>query len=683
MRTPAVAVALFVALMVALLGGAEPRAALKAPPPISGWLTFGNGVARTGATTAALDPRTLHPNWFRATDGMVTAQPLVARNVPAAGQQTAYVETNLGRVIAYAPNGYVRWQRTLGALPNSCPQLAAWGIVGTPVIDPASRALYVADGFGLVHALDLVTGRDHPGWPVRIYDDPSAELVWGALASVSGSIYIGTGSYCDRPMVGKLIRVQVASRRVSAWTAVPAELGGGGSIWGWGGPAYSAAQHALFVVTGNAFEGGTNTGAAFDEAAGYGEQLVELSPDLQVLAASHPADVAGAGDFDFIGSPVIFTPPGCGELVAAANKNGRLYLWRAASIASGPIADLALQAASQDQPLLTQIAYDARTTSLYVSTFTSLFRVSVEGCESARVVWKGRYPNPTLEGSPTVAGATVWVALSGAPARMRGYDAATGRLRYDGAVGGISFAPPSAVTGRLYEGADHGFADRSAGSSRPPAAASRVRAYTSWSDKRHGWQSREGGVFASDDAGRTWRRIYGTYAQRVVRLSQSNGVISIGTGAVSCNCRERQLWTSDDGHSWHETRALGPQFVGSASNLYTWSDATLSRASWPPRRSTMLATLGETIADAAPIPGGVAALLTGSGHSWDNRARIVALRGDAESTIELPDEPGDVLARALTADWPNLVVRTYVFTDSGRKTVSWRSTDGGKTWHAS
>jgi hypothetical protein len=670
------------AVVVGLVGGAGPRAAAHAPTPITGWLTFGNDAARVGAATASLDASTLHPSWFRATDGMVTAQPLVARDVPTAGRQTAYVATNLGRVIAYAPNGYVRWERTLGAFPNSCPQLAAWGVVGTPVIDPVSRALYVADGFGLLHALDLVTGRDRPGWPVRIYDDPSAELVWGALTAVDGSIYVGTGSYCDRPMVGKLIRVEVATRHVSTWTVVPPELGGGGSIWGWGGPAYSSAQKALFVVTGNAFEGGTNTGAGFDEAAGYGEQLVEVSPDLQVLAASHPSDVPSPGDFDFIGSPVIFTPPGCDELVAAANKDGHVYLWDSAAIASGPVAEVALQATSQDQPFLTQIAYDASTKSLYASTFTSLLRIEVEGCRSARVVWRAGYPSPTLQGSPTVAGALVWVALSGAPARMRGYDAATGRLRYDRAVGGISFAPPVAVTGRLYDGADHGFADRSAVSTHAEPTAARARAYTSWSDKLHGWQSREGGVFSTDDGGRTWQRIYPTYAQRVVRLSASDGVISVGTGAVACACRERQLWTRDGGRSWHETRALGPSFVGAGADLYTWAGSAVRRAVWPPRRSTPLTTLRESIADAAPIPGGVAVLLTDSGRSWDNSARVVEVRGHTQSTIALPNEPGQVLARALTAAWPSLVVRTYVFTTNGRKTVTWRSTDGGRTWHA-
>ncbi len=678
MRAAAVGALVFVVLTAGMHAGP----AARPQPPLTGWLTFGDDAARTGSAATPVDPRSLRPKWFRETDGMVTAQPLVVRNVPDAGQETAYVATNAGRVIAYAPNGYVRWQRMLGALPNSCDQLADWGVVGTPVVDPVTRALYVADGFGLMHALDLVTGRDRPGWPVRIYDDPSSELVWGALTLVRGSVYVGTGSYCDRPMIGKLIRVQVATRQVSSWTVVPSRLGGGGSIWGWGGPAYSAARGALFVVTGNAFEGGTNTGAAFDEAAGYGEQLVEVSPGLHVLAASHPRDVPGAGDFDFIGSPVVFTLPGCGELVAAANKNGHVYLWRSAAITNGPVADLALQATSENQPLLTQLAYDAKTTSLYVATFTSLVRVALNGCDGAHVAWRERFPSATLQGSPTVAGGTVWVALSGTPARLSGFDAATGRLQYNRGLGGISFAPPSLIAGRLFEGADHGFADRSAVAERAAPTAARLRAYTSWSDKRHAWQSRESGVYATDDGGHTWRRVYSTYAQRVVRLSQSTGVISVGSGSVSCACRQRQLWTSDAGRTWHETRSLSPDFAGLGAELYTWTGSTLRRVSWPPRRSAPVATVPEAIADAAVIPDGVAVLLTEAGREWDNNARIVVLKGDTDSTIVLPSESGRVIARALTVTWPTLAVRTYVFTDKGRRTVNWRSTNGGKSWHA-
>ncbi len=665
------------ALLVIPVGAAS--AFGHSQPQITGWLSFGNGPARTGASATALDLRSLESSWTRSVDGMDTVQPLVASNVPARGQTTAYVATGDGHLIAYAPNGYVRWQRNLGTLPNPCPQLDQYGITGTPVIDPRTRAIYVADAFGFLHALDLVSGAERRGWPVRLYDDPAAELVWGALADVHGSIYVGTGSFCDRPMEGKLIRVGIGDRRVGTFTVVPRSLGGGGSVWGWGGAAYSAKQDALFVVTGNAFEGGANIGNAFSESAGYGEHLVELSRDLQVLAANHPATVQGTDDFDFAGSPVIFTPSGCDEVVGAVNKDGRLFLWHANGIADGPFADVLLQKQSEDTPLLTQPAYDAATRSVYVATFASLARVSLDGCSAAHVAWKAAFPQATLQGSPTVAGTTVWIALSGAPARLRGYDAKTGRVVAERLFGGMSFAPPSIVGGRLYEGARQGFATATTTSSRPQAPVSGLRAYTSQFDNRHRWQSRENGVFATDDGGRSWRRIYPTYAQRVLRLSATHGVISVTSGSA-CHCGQRELWTGDGGRSWNETNALTPSFTGSGRTVFSWSGTTVRAASWPPRHSHPFASFPEPLADVAAVPEGIAALLTSAGKSWDNAPRLAIVRGKKISTVTLPDEPGQVIARSIRVTWPTVVVRTFVFTDHGRETVHWRSPNGGRSW---
>jgi len=151
-----------------------------------------------------------------------------------------YVATTEGFVYALAENGYIRWRVELGQLERICAQIDGYGVTGTPVIDRDTNALYVADAFGRVHALDLATGVEHEGWPVRLYADFRRELVWGALTLVTGSLYVGTGSYCDRPMVGKVFRIELATRGVSRWRAVPRALGGGGGVWGWGGIAYSA-----------------------------------------------------------------------------------------------------------------------------------------------------------------------------------------------------------------------------------------------------------------------------------------------------------------------------------------------------------------------------------------------------------------------------------------------------------
>src|SRR5207253_1995316 len=249
--------------------------------------------------------------------GRISSQALVAEDVPVAGRRTVYVATNKGLVYALAENGYVLWRVELGQVERLCPQIDGYGVTGTPAIDPDTNALYVADAFGRVHALDLVTGEEHPGWPIRVYADFRRELVWGALAIVGGGVYLGTGSYCDRLMEGKVIRVDLQTLEVKRWRVVPRTLGGGGGVWGWGGIAYSPARNSLYVATGNAFRGGANRGKRFREWAGYGEHIVELGLDLSVRSANHPRDIRATQDLDFVGSPVLFRDRTCGELAAA------------------------------------------------------------------------------------------------------------------------------------------------------------------------------------------------------------------------------------------------------------------------------------------------------------------------------------------------------------------------------
>lgn len=666
-------------LGVLFVGGS---AGAARPPAVSGWLVFGGGVERSGsvARTTPL-PRTA---WFAGPPGMITTQPLVARNVPARGTVTVYVETSAGSVYALAANGYVRWRVDLGQLRNDCPQIPdGWGVTGTPVIDPATHALYVVDAFGRLHALDLATGRERPGWPVVLYQDFRKELDWGALTLVDGSVYVPTGSFCDRsPMEGKLIRVVLSSRRVSSWVSVPLSLGGGGSVWGWGGAAYSNRRNSIYVGTGNAFEGGTNTGQEFSEQAGYGEQLVQLSRSLTVLAASKPQ----LGDFPdngFVGSPVIANRPGCEELVVAQTKSGTLFGWRSGAVAAGPVWRVQVQPSDPATPLLTQPAYAPALRSLFVVTWGSLLRVQLDaGCRPS-IAWTLPLGQRTLEGSPAVTGQTVWVPLSGARTSLLAVNAGSGRLRARIPVGGVSFTPPVPFGRALYMGSTHGFSSRAfpVAKGRP---ASALPEHASAPDSRHRWQSREDGVYASNDGGRRWQRIYPNYATRVVHTSATAGLISVGFPASACNCATRQLSTNDGGRTWHSAPGIGPSFEGRGSSLYWWQAAALYRVTtWPPRagtlRSRRIETANGTIVDAANVPAGIAALV-------DRRRKppqVILAAGLAATTVTLPDGGDDVIPSTIAAAWPALVVRGTDYshpTAAPDPSVTWRSSDGGKTW---
>lgn len=646
---------------------------------MAGWLTFGGAGARSGATTSSVGP--LKAGWFAPLPGTVTAQPLVAHNVPRAGDTTVYVATAAGFVYALAANGYIRWRVDLGRFTApDCPQIPdGWGVTGTPVIDPASRTLYVADAFGRLHALDLATGAERSGWPVVLYRDYKRELVWGALLLEHGSVYAGTGSYCDQPMEGHLIRVSLADRQVSSWTTVPASLGGGGGIWGWGGPAYSAKQDAILVVTGNAFEGGSNTGAAFTEAAGYGEHLVELSRDLDVVASSSPA-LKGFPDVDFVGSPVVADTSDCGEIVAAQAKNGMFFAWKADEVAAGPTWSLALQKADPNTPLLTQPTWSPQLQSFYVATASKLVRIQLDAKCAPHVAWQAPLGNATLYPSPTVAGDTVWVGLpvkdlSGEAEALLGIDARTGRILVRKPIQGVSFAPPAVLAGTLFLPSMHGLnaGGFAAARGRP---ATRLGRYRSMLDAQHQWQSREDGVYSTDDGGRHWRKIYPRYATRVRRLSRTTGLISVGSPAPACGCATRQLYTQDGGRTWRAA-AIGESFVGAESTVYWWTDNGLYLAARGLRHSTRIAHTDDTIVSGTLVKGGVAALVDRPGMP----PQVILAHGSTAQLVTLPAGPMNSVVRTIGISGANLVVRgTYVPATAEPIRIDWSSKDGGETW---
>lgn len=292
------------------------------------WLGWGNGQQRWDAASTSLG--SVGRRFVLPLPGRITNQVLAANG-------SFYVATSTGTVAAFDGNGFERWQTEVGQFAQPCKQLNGYGVTGTGVIDPSSATLYVADAFGRLHALALATGKERAGWPVQVYSEPDKQLDWGGLTLVDGAVYVPAASYCDAPSLGGIYRVDLKTRAVTGWVPVPPSLGGGGGPWGWGGLAYSTVEGDLFTATSNAFSGGTNVGSAFSESAGYGEHLVQLTPDLTVHAASHPPDLLKPLDLDMTGSPLVFTRKGCGELVVADDKDDIVYGWRAGNIAAGPI----------------------------------------------------------------------------------------------------------------------------------------------------------------------------------------------------------------------------------------------------------------------------------------------------------------------------------------------------------
>lgn len=651
-------------------------AAVVAP---TGWLGYGGDAARTGSSATPVAPAALAHEWLEPLEGRVVGQPLVVRDVPARGTVTVLVGTSAGRVYALAPNGYVRWQVDLGQLARPCPQLDGWGVTGTPSVDPETRAVYVADAFGQLHALGLVDGHELDGWPVHVYRDYKHELVWGAISIVGGAAYVPTASYCDGPMEGKLVRVDLATQEASSWVAVPSELGGGGGIWGFGGAAYSAARDSLLVATGNAFSHGSNVGDQHTEAAGYGEQLVELSPALEVREASHPADVRKPLDLDFASGVVVARAAGCPELALVTNKNGLLYAWRSDAIAAGPAWSVALRPLSVDAPLVGQPAWSAGLRSLFVATPDALVRVTVDASCRPRIAWRTKLQPRYIQGSPTVAGGTVWLSVTGTALGLVAVDGRTGALREASPLYGDAYAAPAVLDGSLFvgtfAGALHGFVAHAYTPVRTRAAA---RSFAG----RRGLEGREDGVYATEDGGSSWRRVLGAPALHVVRLDATRA-LAVLPGSRRCGCLTRSLWTSDGGRTWR----AGPELRGlveGRDRLYDTDGGVLRERAWPPAGAPRtVARVGGRFVALARLPGsGVAALASRrhAGRGWDERPQLVLRRSGRTTVLTLPRVHGDLLVRGLDVAWPRLVVRGTSYSVAGAASVTWTSTNGGRTW---
>src|SRR6478672_11970169 len=115
-------------------------------------------------------------NFDGTISGNVYAQPLYIEGGPSGSMIIAVTESN--NVYALnATTGAVIWQRNLGPAVSSglpCGNISPLGITGTPVVDLASRSLFLdamIDGVTkkhFIYSLDVDTGATNTGWLVDL-----------------------------------------------------------------------------------------------------------------------------------------------------------------------------------------------------------------------------------------------------------------------------------------------------------------------------------------------------------------------------------------------------------------------------------------------------------------------------------------------------------------------------------
>ena len=386
--------------------------------------------------------------------GNVHAQPLYIEGGPRGPMVIAVTASN--NVYALdAADGSIIWQTDVGPPVTSglCgAPVNPFGIIGTPVVDLASRALFfnaMIDGPTKQHfvfSLNVDTGAINPGWPVDLnatvtYNGmnftSNVENERGALALVGGIVYVPfSGHLGDCGLYhGWVVGIQINNpSNVLAWAT--GWIGGG--IWGHSGVASDGTN--MFVITGNTF---TQPG---DEWRG-GEAVIRLQAGP--IFSGQPTDYwaplnwqqLDAGDTDLGGvSAMLIDVPGAtpSELVLALGKDGNAYLLNRNNLGgiTNPVASQSVDGVTRGQSSAT---YHTNQGTYFVfrtgSGAISAYKVTATNPPTIVPAWS---VSQSGQGSPWVTttdgtnNAIVWVVGAQGDQRLHGYNGDTGAVIYAG-----------------------------------------------------------------------------------------------------------------------------------------------------------------------------------------------------------------------------------------------------------
>jgi len=351
----------FLMLCAALAGTAHAQTSV---------LTYHNGNAREGRNSAEklLTPANVNPTQFGklftvAVDGYVYAEPLVLAGVHIGGgtHNVVYVATSHDSVYALDGNsGAVYWRQNLipaggrtvvepTDIAPGCDLIPPEvGIVGTPVIDPATHTLYVVatsvtnGTFAqYLHALDAVTGAEKFGGPVEIQasvpgtgiDAVAGKVTFNARQEVQraglllsgGLVSIAWTSHCDiEPWHGWVMGYDATTLKQTA-VLNTSPNGSAAGIWMGGGALAADAGGTILFATGN---------GTWDGITEFGDSLVKVGPPnagtYPVLDYFTPFNqsILSIQDLDLgSGAPILLPAlPSGEELLTHMGKTGTTFV---------------------------------------------------------------------------------------------------------------------------------------------------------------------------------------------------------------------------------------------------------------------------------------------------------------------------------------------------------------------
>jgi hypothetical protein len=304
---------------------------------LSGMTTYHNDLARDGVnsqeyalTTSNVNTSSFGKLFSCTVDAAVYAQPLWVANVSIAGgtHNVIFAATSHNTVYAFDADAnpcITYWSKNLMPSNETWPNSVDMGsddiqpdigIVGTPVIDPVGKILYVVTKSKLIgtnarpagdcrqrlHALNLSNGGETSGAPIaltssitvpgsgggstggRLPFDPFHENQRPGLALVGGTLYLAWGSHTDQqPWHGWVIGFDTSNLQAAPllFNATPNGMGAG--IWMAGGAPSIDSDNNIYVMTGN---------GDYDGVTEFGDSFLKLNISLSLVDWFTPFDQA-------------------------------------------------------------------------------------------------------------------------------------------------------------------------------------------------------------------------------------------------------------------------------------------------------------------------------------------------------------------------------------------------------
>jgi len=354
--------------------------------------------------------------------------------------------------------------------PVCANQTSVASIKDTPTIDAANGVLYVVDGTGALHALNISTGTQAAGYPIQVIDGANyaaGAYVKGSPTLVGNTLYITTAGIaaCEptTPYHGAIIAFNTVKRAISG-TYFPVGNGTvtGAAMWGTGGIMADPVSRALYAGTGNIWS--TDD---WNAKSAHGQSVLRLSPVLK-LSQSNKPPLKPTGDLDFGSTPAPIDVAGCAPMLAVMNKTGGLYIYDRTALHAGPTQVLEMSAGPGAPggavTFIGMVAFDPATGMVFVDnpiasrdgTYTNgviALSVSAPSCQ-LQLAWEtqvgtGQFNQGTRSTDPMVAGGLVWT-VTGAGDSVMAFNETTGAVAWQMALGEETGAPATVQDGEMF-----------------------------------------------------------------------------------------------------------------------------------------------------------------------------------------------------------------------------------------